>query len=72
MSDETKMDEIQGIAYQLWEEAGQPEGRDKEFWEQAQKQVLSKNNEESEFNKNQEENPPKPILKNPVISEPKK
>ena len=72
MSDETKMDEIQSVAYRLWEEAGQPEGRDEEFWEQAQKQVLEKSNEESEFNQNKKENPPKPILKNPIIAEPKK
>lgn len=31
------MDEerIRRHAYQLWEEAGKPEGRDKEFWERA-------------------------------------
>jgi len=27
---------IRRRAYQLWQEAGQPEGRDKEFWDQAE------------------------------------
>jgi DUF2934 family protein len=29
-------DEIRTYAHQLWEKAGQPEGRDKEFWEAQQ------------------------------------
>ena len=26
-------------AYQLWEEAGRPEGRDQEFWRQAEREI---------------------------------
>jgi hypothetical protein len=29
--------EVSKIAYCLWEQAGKPEGRDKEFWAQALK-----------------------------------
>lgn len=31
--------EIRAYAYQLWEKAGRPEGRDKEFWEAAKSEV---------------------------------
>jgi len=26
-------------AYQLWEEAGRPQGRDQEFWEKAEREM---------------------------------
>ncbi len=29
-------DEIRARAYELWEQAGRPEGRDDEFWQQAE------------------------------------
>jgi hypothetical protein len=36
-------EQIRVRAHQLWEEAGKPEGRDDEFWRQAE-QELQKNN----------------------------
>ena len=36
ISDETK---IRDRAYQLWEQAGQPEGRDAEFWHEAEREL---------------------------------
>lgn len=33
-------DEIKRRAHALWYEAGRPQGRDREFWEQAELQVL--------------------------------
>jgi hypothetical protein len=35
----TELEEIQTRAYQLWEEAGRPEGRDQEFWRQAEREL---------------------------------
>jgi hypothetical protein len=32
-------DGIRELAYQLWLDAGQPEGRDDEFWYQAERQL---------------------------------
>lgn len=32
-------EEIQARAHRLWTEAGMPEGRDDEFWEQAELQL---------------------------------
>ena len=31
-------------AYELWEEAGQPEGRDNEFWQIAEAEITTKDN----------------------------
>ena len=31
--------EIEARAYQLWEKAGRPEGREKEFWHLAQQEL---------------------------------
>jgi len=31
-----RADEIRVRAYELWEQAGKPEGRDDEFWQQAE------------------------------------
>jgi hypothetical protein len=31
--------EIEARAYQLWEKAGQPEGREDEFWQLAQQEL---------------------------------
>ena len=31
--------QIQNYAYQLWEKAGRPEGRDKEFWNAAKAEL---------------------------------
>ena len=33
--------EIAARAYELWEEDGMPEGKDKEFWEAATQQLLN-------------------------------
>lgn len=30
-------------AYQLWEKAGKPEGRDEEFWHLAEQELLNEN-----------------------------
>jgi hypothetical protein len=32
-------DQIRDLAYALWDEAGRPEGRDKEFWSRAERQL---------------------------------
>lgn len=32
-------EQIPERAYQLWDEAGRPQGRDREFWEQARRQI---------------------------------
>lgn len=37
---DTERDQIRRRAYGLWREAGCPHGRDREFWEQAELQVL--------------------------------
>ncbi|KXV10681.1 hypothetical protein CR51_08665 [Caballeronia megalochromosomata] len=34
-------DQIRSLAYQLWEEAGSPDGRSDEFWILAQTQLAS-------------------------------
>jgi hypothetical protein len=31
---------VRDRAYELWQEAGQPEGREQEFWHEARKQVI--------------------------------
>jgi|HubBroStandDraft_5_1064220.scaffolds.fasta_scaffold07701_5 hypothetical protein len=36
------LEEIQTRAYQLWEEAGRPEGRDEEFWLLAERALMEK------------------------------
>jgi hypothetical protein len=33
-------DRIRNRAHQLWEESGQPEGREMEFWLQAEKEIM--------------------------------
>lgn len=40
---EPNEDEIRTYAHQLWEKAGRPEGRDKEFWELAQRELRNQN-----------------------------
>ncbi|HLG82879.1 MAG TPA: DUF2934 domain-containing protein [Bradyrhizobium sp.] len=32
-------DQIRARAHQLWERAGRPEGRDEEFWHQAEREL---------------------------------
>lgn len=34
--------EIRMVAYALWEEAGRPDGRDKEFWSAAERQLAKR------------------------------
>jgi hypothetical protein len=33
-------DRIRNRAHQLWEESGQPEGREMDFWLQAEKEIM--------------------------------
>ncbi len=33
--------EISARAYKLWEEAGMPEGRDEEFWQAAEQELIN-------------------------------
>lgn len=35
-------DQIKDRAYQLWDEAGQPEGREQEFWYQAERELAER------------------------------
>lgn len=35
-------EEIRTYAHQLWEKAGRPEGRDKEFWDLAEQELRNK------------------------------
>lgn len=69
MSDETKLDEIQILARQLREASDQPKGNDGNFLEQAQQQILTEKSKKAAGNLNQQENPPKPIMKNPIIDQ---
>jgi hypothetical protein len=39
MDNTSKDEEIRRKAYELWEEAGSPEGRSEEFWEEARAAV---------------------------------
>lgn len=39
MENTSRDEEIRRKAYELWEEAGSPEGRAEEFWEQARTSV---------------------------------
>jgi hypothetical protein len=32
-------DQIRDLAYTLWDEAGRPDGQDKEFWSRAERQL---------------------------------
>lgn len=34
-------DKIRDRAYQLWDQAGQPEGREQDFWYQAERELSS-------------------------------
>lgn len=34
-------DKVKALAYQKWVDAGKPEGRDKEFWNEAEQEVLN-------------------------------
>jgi hypothetical protein len=38
----TDLEGIQTRAYQLWQEAGRPHGRDEEFWHQAERELTEK------------------------------
>jgi hypothetical protein len=39
-NDEDRQQRIRERAYQLWLDEGQPDGRDKEHWEQAENQTV--------------------------------
>lgn len=39
MTTPAQQQQIQELAYQLWEQEGRPEGRDREHWERAQRQL---------------------------------
>jgi hypothetical protein len=38
----TDLEDIRARAYRLWEEAGNPEGRDEEFWYQAERELMER------------------------------
>jgi Protein of unknown function (DUF2934) len=57
MMSEPSNAEIQQRAHQLWEQAGRPEGRDDEFWFQAEQELR-----EMEELRRQAEAPPPTIL----------
>ena len=44
----TNHNELTNRAYQLWEKAGRPEGRDLEFWLQAEQQIRSHGNQSAD------------------------
>lgn len=39
-------EEIQARAHRLWEQAGKPEGREQEFWQQAERELYQEYEEE--------------------------
>lgn len=41
-------DEIQVRAHQLWEQAGKPEGREHEFWHQAERELREEYEDEQD------------------------
>jgi Protein of unknown function (DUF2934) len=43
-------EEVRARAYQLWRDAGEPEGRSDAFWYQAEKELLQKQNRTSRAN----------------------
>ena len=43
------MEEIRARAYQLWKDAGEPEGQTAAFWYQAEKELLQKQTEPGEL-----------------------
>lgn len=57
--------QIQELAYQLWEQEGRPEGRDREHWEQARRQL------EGEADMMSEATPSSAPDGNAVLSRPK-
>jgi len=46
MSTQPTHEEIQARAHQLWQAAGMPQGRDDEFWEQAEQELQDEQQEE--------------------------
>ena len=44
----TVEEEIRIRAHQLWEQAGRPEGREDEFWHQAEKELLNEGGEQGD------------------------
>jgi hypothetical protein len=38
----TDLEDIRARAYRLWEETGKPDGRDEEFWHQAERELMEK------------------------------
>lgn len=40
--------EIETRAYQLWERAGKPEGREQDFWRRAERELQKEREEEQE------------------------
>jgi DUF2934 family protein len=41
-------EQIQKRAYELWEKAGRPEGREEEFWERARESLAIEENQKSQ------------------------
>ncbi len=46
-NDEERQQPIRERAYQIWLDEGQPDGHDKEHWEQAEKQIAEEKEAES-------------------------
>ncbi len=40
LPEETNIDRIRQRAHELWEEEGRPEGRDRDHWQQATREIL--------------------------------
>ena len=43
------MEEIRARAYQLWKDAGEPEGQTAAFWYQAEKELLQKQTDQANY-----------------------
>ena len=46
-------DQIRERAHQLWEAAGRPEGRQEEFWQQAEREICGREETNSAIDRNQ-------------------
>lgn len=54
----TSHDQIRDRAYALWEEAGRPDGRDKEFWEAAERQLSERSDLDLSQERDEVQRPP--------------
>lgn len=51
-------EKIRNRAYQLWDEAGQPEGREQEFWYRAERELAEDDNADSSAEAAEVDRPP--------------